>query len=67
MKSIDFAYKGVYIVQLLLCMGAGFAIGIIFNLLRLPVPVPHGWGGVVGLIGMFIGEKIFQLIISRIG
>lgn len=57
--------------QLLLCLVVGIAIGIIFSLLRLPVPVPHGWGGLVGLIGMFVGGivggKIIALIISRTG
>ena len=56
--------------QLLLCLGSGVAIGIVFSLIRLPVPVPHGWGGLVGLIGMFIGGiiggKIIELI-SRTG
>jgi XapX domain-containing protein len=55
------------VTQLLFCFFVGIAIGVIFTLLRLPVPVPHGWGGLVGLIGMFIGGKIFQLIITRIG
>ena len=58
-------------IQLLLCLGVGFVIGIVFTLLRLPVPVPHGWGGLLGLIGMFIGGiiggKIIPLIISHTG
>ena len=58
-------------IQLLQCLGAGLAIGIIFSLLRLPVPVPHGWGGLLGLIGMFAGaiisEKIIPLIFSSTG
>lgn len=58
-------------LHLLLCLGAGLLIGVVFSLLRLPVPVPHGWGGLVGLFGMFIGEtiyrKIIEIIISRAG
>ena len=50
-------------LQILLCLGVGLAIGIIFGLLRLPVPVPHGWGGLVGLIGMFAGGIIGGKII----
>ena len=53
------------IQQLLLCLGVGLAIGAGFSLLRLPVPVPHGWGGLVGLIGMFTGAKIIELILSN--
>jgi XapX domain-containing protein len=58
-------------LQLLLCLGVGLLIGFAFTLLRLPVPVPHGWGGLVGLIGMFaggiIGGKLVEIIISRAG
>ena len=54
---------------MLQCLGVGLTIGIVFSLLRLPLPVPHGWGGLVGLVSMFaggiIGEKIITFIISR--
>lgn len=57
--------------ELLLCLGVGIMIGIVFALLRLPMPVPHSWGGVIGLAGMFvggiIGGKIVELIVSRAG
>lgn len=56
-------------INLLLCLGAGLLIGIIFTLLKLPVPVPHGLGGILGLIGMFaggiIGGKIIELFIVK--
>jgi hypothetical protein len=36
-----------------------------------PVPAPHGWGGIMGLIGMFaggiIGGKLVEIFISRAG
>ncbi|MDR2476415.1 MAG: XapX domain-containing protein [Treponema sp.] len=58
-------------IHLLSCLGSGIVIGIIFSLLRLPLPVPHGWGGLIGLAGMFaggiIGGKIVEMIISRAG
>ena len=53
-------------IQLLQCLGIGLIIGVIFTLLRLPVPVPHGWGGLLGLAGMFVGGEIAELIISHI-
>lgn len=51
--------------ELLLCLGVGLVIGVIFSVLKLPLPVPHGWGGVIGLVGMFIGGRIIEMIIRR--
>jgi XapX domain-containing protein len=53
-------------VEALVCLGVGLAIGVIFSLLKLPLPVPHGWGGVLGLIGMFVGGQIVDLIIRMV-
>jgi XapX domain-containing protein len=53
-------------IELLLCLAVGLAIGVIFGLFKLPLPVPHGWGGVIGLIGMFIGGHIVDILIHRV-
>jgi XapX domain-containing protein len=50
-------------VELLICLGVGLAIGAIFGGLKLPLPVPHGWGGVIGLVGMFVGGQIAEMLI----
>lgn len=47
-------------------MVVGLVIGVIFRLLKLPVPVPHGLGGLLGLIGMFIGSELLPLVLQRI-
>lgn len=52
-------------LELTLCLAVGLVIGVIFSLFKLPLPVPHGWGGVIGLVGMFIGGRIVELIIRR--
>jgi XapX domain-containing protein len=44
----------------------GLVIGAIFGLFKLPLPVPYGWGGVIGLIGMFIGGHIVEMVIHRV-
>ncbi|MDR0569337.1 MAG: XapX domain-containing protein [Spirochaetaceae bacterium] len=54
------------VIQLLVCFGVGILIGVIFTLLHLPVPVPHGLGGLVGLIGMFAGGVIAAKVIAII-
>lgn len=50
-------------VELLICLAVGLVIGAIFSLFKLPLPVPHGWGGVLGLVGMFIGGQIIEMIV----
>jgi XapX domain-containing protein len=39
----------------------GLAVGIVFNLVKLPSPVPP-FLGLVGLIGMFLGQRLLPLI-----
>ena len=40
----------------------GVISGVIFKLLRLPVPVPHDFAGIVGLIGMFVGSALVDFV-----
>jgi len=56
--------KGISMQQLLISLAVGLIIGVIFRLLKLPVPVPHGWGGLIGLVGMFIGSEIVAVVIQ---
>jgi XapX domain-containing protein len=53
-------------IELFICLAVGLVIGAIFGLFKLPLPVPHGLGGVIGLIGMFIGGHIVEMLIRRV-
>jgi XapX domain-containing protein len=53
-------------IELLICLVVGLVIGATFSLFKLPLPVPHGWGGVIGLIGMFIGGRIVEMLIHHV-
>jgi len=44
----------------LLALGTGLIVGIIFSLLKLPIPAPNALAGILGIIGIFIGYKLFQ-------
>lgn len=48
--------------DIMIALFAGLIIGAIFKFFKLPVPVPHGIGGIVGIIGMFIGSEIVTYI-----
>jgi XapX domain-containing protein len=44
----------------------GLLIGVIFTVLKLPVPVPHGIPGLLGLVGMFIGGDLASRAIGAL-
>lgn len=52
-------------MEIAIALAVGLAIGVLFQLLKLPVPVPHGWGGMAGLIGMFAGSVATEQIVKR--
>ena len=43
------------ILQILESLGTGMLVGIVFSLLRLPIPAPGVLAGVMGIIGIFCG------------
>jgi XapX domain-containing protein len=53
-------------VEVFLALLVGLAIGAAFRLLKLPVPVPHGLAGLMGLVGMFAGAELVGWIVTRI-
>lgn len=40
----------------------GFVVGLIFVLLKLPIPAPAVLEGVMGIIGIFVGYNILMWI-----
>jgi XapX domain-containing protein len=49
-------------VVMLISLVVGVVIGVIFKSLKLPVPVPHDFSGIIGLIGMFAGSALVDWI-----
>jgi XapX domain-containing protein len=47
---------------MLIALLVGIIIGVIFKSFKLPVPVPHDFAGIVGLIGMFIGSAAVDVV-----
>jgi XapX domain-containing protein len=50
---------------ILLAFGTGLAVGIAFSLVKLPSPAPP-FLGLVGLCGMFVGQRLWPLVASRL-
>jgi XapX domain-containing protein len=49
-------------VVMLISLLVGIVIGVTFKSLKLPVPVPHDFSGIIGLIGMFVGSALVDVL-----
>jgi XapX domain-containing protein len=38
----------------------GLAVGIIFSLLKFPIPAPNNLSGILGIVGIFLGMLVIQ-------
>ncbi|HHT27179.1 MAG TPA: XapX domain-containing protein [Firmicutes bacterium] len=44
--------------ELLIALVVGIAVGMVFAVMRLPVPAPATLAGVLGIFGMYLGYKL---------
>lgn len=44
--------------EVLMSLGTGAIVGVVFGLLKLPVPAPNALAGVMGIIGIFLGYML---------
>jgi XapX domain-containing protein len=47
--------------NVLLALGTGLAVGVVFSLVKLPSPAPPLLG-LIGLAGMFVGQRIIPFV-----
>ena len=50
------------IVQCIESLITGLVCGVVFSLINLPIPAPTVVAGIVGIIGIFLGFYMVQLI-----
>jgi XapX domain-containing protein len=50
-----------------LALLTGFFVGFLFALLKLPIPAPPALAGVTGIVGVYLGFKVFQQISPWLG
>ena len=48
-----------------LAFTTGLAVGIVFSLVKLPSPAPP-FLGLIGLVGMFVGQRLWPILQSLI-
>lgn len=46
--------------EIVLALATGFVVGFLFALCKLPIPAPPALAGVTGIIGIYLGFKVFQ-------
>lgn len=47
---------------ILLSIFTGFLVGFIFAFMKLPIPAPPALAGVTGIVGIYLGFKVFEVI-----
>ncbi|MFC0525198.1 XapX domain-containing protein [Pontibacillus salicampi] len=40
----------------------GFIVGFVFALLKLPIPAPPALAGVMGIVGIYAGFKVYEWV-----
>lgn len=51
--------------EVLLALVTGVLVGIIFSVLKLPLPAPPVISGVAGIVGIYLGGIGYQWILER--
>lgn len=49
--------------DLVVSLAVGAAVGMVFAVMRLPVPAPPTLAGVVGILGIFIGYRLVRWLL----
>ncbi len=50
--------------EILLALLAGIIVGIVFKLIKLPIPAPPVLSGIMGIVGIYLGYKIIEWFTS---
>jgi XapX domain-containing protein len=53
--------------EIVMSILAGIVVGIIFKLLKLPIPAPPVLPAVLGIFGLYLGGKIAELVLQMWG
>jgi XapX domain-containing protein len=57
--------QAISLGAVLLAFGTGLAVGVVFSLVKLPSPAPPLLG-LIGLSGMFVGQRLWPFLASRL-
>ncbi|BBW97909.1 XapX domain-containing protein [Geobacillus icigianus] len=46
--------------EIVLSLVTGMVVGFLFTLFRLPIPAPPALAGIAGIVGVYLGMRLFQ-------
>ena len=52
--------------EVILSLVAGFAVGMLFKFLKLPLPAPPVFSAVVGVFGVWLGGAVLEWILKLV-
>ena len=51
--------------EIVMALLAGLVVGVLFSLLRLPIPAPPMLSGVMGIVGVYLGAMGYHWLVAR--
>lgn len=48
--------------EILMALLSGFIVGLVFAVLKLPIPAPPALAGVAGIVGIYLGFKALSWV-----
>ncbi len=48
--------------EIILALVTGFIVGFLFAVFKLPIPAPPALAGVAGIVGIYLGFKVFTWV-----
>lgn len=51
--------------EVLIAMATGAIVGIVFSIMKLPLPAPPVLSGIAGIFGIYLGGLAYNWIIER--
>ncbi|MFQ3546358.1 DUF1427 family protein [Halobacillus rhizosphaerae] len=52
--------------EIILALITGFIVGLVFAAFKLPIPAPPAFAGVAGIVGIYLGFKVFAWMIPMV-
>ncbi|MCT2538280.1 XapX domain-containing protein [Aquibacillus koreensis] len=52
--------------EVILALITGTIVGFLFALLKLPIPAPPALAGVMGIVGVYLGFKLFHWVVPML-
>ena len=65
MRAESVSDSSLVMNEVLLALIAGIAVGVIFSLLKLPLPAPPVLSAVMGVVGIYVGGEAYKWVVEK--